>query len=352
MEEYEVDLRDYLRVLWQGKWIVLATLVVAVGVAAVVSFRAPDVYRAQASLTIQSPAISGFQLLPARDGEENVSQSDLISDLLSPTLVIEWVKDPAVLAAALADSEPSPGWVASHLQVHTKEELLELSLEGALPPETLRRALAGVVAAVQARGAEELKAALEAALAGIASHRERLARQLAAWEEELTRMKARAAAQRDQLLARISQLSQGAGPLDVPPGTEADLASYQLQRELDLLYSRLEAVELELDRLERLGATALPGVGEAYVELVGELAALEAQEAAVASLAQDPPSPVRVVRAPWASEFPVAPNRKMNLAVAGVLGLFCGVLLAFLWHWLKEPGVGAGESGAGGPPGG
>ena len=31
MEEYEVDLRDYLRVLWRRKWIVLATFLVAVG---------------------------------------------------------------------------------------------------------------------------------------------------------------------------------------------------------------------------------------------------------------------------------------------------------------------------------
>jgi len=30
----------------------------------------------------------------------------------------------------------------------------------------------------------------------------------------------------------------------------------------------------------------------------------------------------------------IGPNREMSLAVAGVLGLFCGVLLAFFIHYL------------------
>ena len=64
MEEYEVDLRDYLRVLWHGKWIVLATFLVAVGVAAVVSFKAPDVFRAEARLTVGKPQGLSFSYSP------------------------------------------------------------------------------------------------------------------------------------------------------------------------------------------------------------------------------------------------------------------------------------------------
>jgi len=33
MEEYEVELVDYLRVVWKGKWIILTCLVVAASVA-------------------------------------------------------------------------------------------------------------------------------------------------------------------------------------------------------------------------------------------------------------------------------------------------------------------------------
>ena len=34
MEEHEVELIDYLRVMWKGKWVILVCFVVAVGVAA------------------------------------------------------------------------------------------------------------------------------------------------------------------------------------------------------------------------------------------------------------------------------------------------------------------------------
>ena len=40
----------------------------------------------------------------------------------------------------------------------------------------------------------------------------------------------------------------------------------------------------------------------------------------------------------------------MNLAVAGVLGLLVGILLAFFWHWLRGPGEVAAESGDGKSP--
>lgn len=33
MEEYDVELIDYLRVIWRGKWIILTCLVVAASVA-------------------------------------------------------------------------------------------------------------------------------------------------------------------------------------------------------------------------------------------------------------------------------------------------------------------------------
>ena len=55
MDEYEVDLRDYLRVLWKGKWIVLITFLVAVGTALALSYSAPKQYRTETSLLILPP---------------------------------------------------------------------------------------------------------------------------------------------------------------------------------------------------------------------------------------------------------------------------------------------------------
>lgn len=337
MEEYELDLRDYLRVLWRGKWIVLATFLVAVAVAAAVSFRAPDIYRAQARLAVRLPLdLFGTATVLTLDAQSAGGAQVGVLQFLTPKLVAEWAKDPAHLASALGEGELDPEWVASHVETQVDGEFLTLSLEGPVEPEKLRRALEGVIAALQARGAQELQAVLT-------TRREELSRRISAWEAELARAKAQAEFQRDQILARISHLVQEVDMPELPMGDQITLSGYRLQKELDLLYSRLREVELELDRLERLGVAALPGVGENYGDVLGELAALEAKEAAISSLASSPPSPIEVVRGAFASGSPVAPNRKMNLAVAGVLGLFCGVLLAFFWHWLREPE----ESGAG-----
>lgn len=43
---------------------------------------------------------------------------------------------------------------------------------------------------------------------------------------------------------------------------------------------------------------------------------------------------IRIIESPVMPTSPIGPNKKMNVAVAGVLGLFVGVLLAFFVHWL------------------
>ncbi|MCD6136747.1 LPS O-antigen length regulator, partial [Candidatus Bipolaricaulota bacterium] len=42
MDDYEVDLIDYLRVIWWGKWIIIACFVVAVAVSAAIMWTRPN----------------------------------------------------------------------------------------------------------------------------------------------------------------------------------------------------------------------------------------------------------------------------------------------------------------------
>ncbi|MFQ6033550.1 MAG: hypothetical protein ACE5KR_01680 [Candidatus Bipolaricaulia bacterium] len=48
--------------------------------------------------------------------------------------------------------------------------------------------------------------------------------------------------------------------------------------------------------------------------------------------------PLLAISPPYASAIPIGPNRKMNVAVAGVLGLFVGILLAFFVHYMEGGG--------------
>ncbi|MEA3239099.1 MAG: Wzz/FepE/Etk N-terminal domain-containing protein, partial [Candidatus Bipolaricaulota bacterium] len=63
MDEYEVDLIDYLRVMWKGKWIILGVFVAAVAVALIISLRTPNQYEAQAVVRLNPlPGIAGVEL--------------------------------------------------------------------------------------------------------------------------------------------------------------------------------------------------------------------------------------------------------------------------------------------------
>jgi len=323
MEEYEVDLRDYLRVLWRGKWIVLVTFLVAVGAAAVVNFRAPDIYRAEATLALETPGgMPATYSLPSLD------------------FLLQRVKDPSLLNRAVSGAGAdalSGAWLAGHLQAKKQGKFLELVLEASFSPDILRSLLAGVVAALDEEAKAGVGQAVEERLSSLSAQREELQRQYTQWEQELSDARARAEAQRAALLEAIAEIEGDPEFLSLSLGDTMTVQGYLVRERLDLLYTRLQAVELALDEMDRFGVRALPGIGGTLITLEGKLASLEVEEATLKELLSHPPSPLLVIRGPRASSTPVGPNRGMNLAVAGVLGLFFGVLLAFFWHWLREP---------------
>jgi len=301
-----------LRVLWRGKWIVLVTFLVAVGAAALVSFRAPDIFRAETLLSVKD--FSRYWGEPATSAGPQHE--------ISPQEVGEWAKDPALWeeARALAEDQVLPAdWPLPHLRVRVDGSFVEVVLEGPEPPARLQAALAGLVAALEARGRERVWATVAAAAAALEARERALAKRMTALEEELAQVKTAAQAQREVIISQI------AARQDATP------------EELAILYARLQAVELQLDELERLGVYALPGGADALLHLEEERLTLDMEKERLQALLAAPPALLEPVRGPAASSTPVGPNRGMNLAVAGVLGLFFGVLLAFFWHWLREP---------------
>jgi len=60
MDEYEVDLMDYLQVMWKGKWIIIACFILAVAISAAIMcleqfiINCMNLYRLLAFLTLIS----------------------------------------------------------------------------------------------------------------------------------------------------------------------------------------------------------------------------------------------------------------------------------------------------------
>lgn len=55
--EYEVDLRDYIKVIWREKWIIVGIFLLAVGLAAGYSFTRPATYKTETTLAV-TPNVS------------------------------------------------------------------------------------------------------------------------------------------------------------------------------------------------------------------------------------------------------------------------------------------------------
>ncbi len=312
MEEYEVDLRDYLRILWRGKWVVLGVAVVAIGLAATFAARSPAVYRTEVLLAIERPAGAPATYTP-------------------PTAdwLVERARDPGLLERAGLE----PGRATS-LEAKNQGQFLQLSLRGPVPPRELEARLEQVVAALEEESQAGVGEAIARRLKELESEREADLIQLREWEAELERLREAAEAGRDRLRAMIAEIEADPKRLELSTGATSTIRGYLVQKELDLLYARLQAVELALDAMDRLGPAYLPNVGPELVRLRSELTSLEVEEASLQAMLPALPELLSPVRGP-VSSGPLGPGLKMNLAVAGVLGLFVGVLLAFFIHWLQ-----------------
>lgn len=285
MEEYEVDLRDYFRVMWRKKWVILGVLLAAVVAALLLSLKAPSRYEAEALYQLdRAPSVREIKLNPP-------SSQVAVAMLSSRELLQQAARE-----LRLTDS-PAGGLVSlisNGLKVTSqKGDLLQLELKGTLSPDALRKVLAKLVELFSARLKAQFRGEIEEELSRIEKRIELL-------EAEGSRL----TGQIEGLLGKEGNAQLKVGELD------ATLEGFAIRQELSSLYARLSPIQQELDSL-RLSK-----------EELNDLANLDWE-------------PLLTISPPYAPAAPVGPNRAMNVAVAGVLGLFVGVLLAFFIHYME-----------------
>ena len=245
MDEYEVDLIDYLRVIWKGKWIILACLVVALAVSAAIMWTRPNEYSGTVSYRLyQSLSVLGIS---------GLDKQEVVNTVL--------------------DFQPSYENDKLALTAETNDDRVQVTLAGTIPPADITQAFARLAVSVD----DHLKQYVEKEVAQMVLITSMHINQLTH--------------QRDSLKAQIDALDS--------PASDDPLLGYLAQKTSDL-EAQLIQEQVKLDALNNTDPTSL-----FTIEALGE--------------------PV-ITR--------IGPNRKMSVAVAGVLGLFVGVLLAFFVHYL------------------
>lgn len=93
-EEQEIDLRDYLEVLFQRKWIIISLFVVIVLTAGIVTYKMTPVYEASASLLIEGPAGEGAMFAELVGGlQRDPGIPSQVKIIKSRTIAEEVVRD-------------------------------------------------------------------------------------------------------------------------------------------------------------------------------------------------------------------------------------------------------------------
>lgn len=248
MDEYDVDLIDYLRVIWKGKWLILACVILALATSAAVLWTRPDEFSGTASYRLyQSLSVLGIS---------GLDQKELLNTVLYFQSYYE-KNTKLALTAEISDGR------------------VKVTLAGPLRPDDLTEAFGRLGVSVNDQLKQYITREIAQAVLSTSMHIKQLTRQ------------------RDTLKAQMDALGS--------PAPDDPLLGYLAQKTSDL-EAQLAQDQVKLESLNTPDPTAL-----FTVETLGE--------------------PV---------VFQIRPNRALSLAVSGVLGVFFGLLLAFLVHYLAD----------------
>jgi uncharacterized protein involved in exopolysaccharide biosynthesis len=269
LEDYEIDLADYVRVLLKGKWLILGVAVVSVAVAVGLSFVMSKIYKVETSLEM------------GRVGKEQTQPK--VSNLVEePSQLVEKISG-GVYNASVRETL---GIAEADFPEMTAENpkdtaLVSIWLESADP-----------------QGAKEILDELNKLI--LADHEGEIKAIQDLLENDITRLETKIASvegEEDVLEAKVAALQETLLYLQTP-GTQYALFDAQGQleskkQEVENLYSSINSSRRSLEDIE----------------------------------------PTAVVKSPVVPSEPIRPRPLLNGIISAILGLFLGTLITFGREW-------------------
>ncbi len=413
-EEYEINLVDYLMVLWREKWIVLVTFVVAVGTAIALSLQLAPQYQAETSLlitpplardlagdivgTIYSPetyrrlALAGNLLesviektYPQEDRPQVASLRGRMSIELEEGTARDFPgRFPLYLRATFRGSSPealvtlASAWSEGFVEQNEELFLTRTAQAYTYLSETfgdVEEELHALEDALKTHRQQYPEALLSAEIAALESVYRTQADRLAESRRELRVYQAELASLEEALEVEPERFTLQRGPSaeavwqflgQRPPADDAEAFAdltveeeilnenyFTLRRQVVGARSTVASLREDVAHLEASQEETLSSLEAKQAQLVEAQAGRERLEREISVLSDtyarvgeklqearlaraEAAEPIRVVESPILPTRPIGPNRRMNVAVAGVLGLFVGVLLAFVSHSVKS----------------
>jgi len=288
----EIDLMDYVKVILKRKLFILAVFLVAVLAATVFSFLSPRVYEIDTVLEmgnvgekiVEAPA----QLMGRIEGDVygafiraklNISERDY------PEIKAENPKDTSLIRKIIESSEPQKAKrilkegnnliIAEHQEkLDSEKDLLEKKI-----------------------------VTIQANIGVVEKDIERVRTKILSLKEEERSLEAKVAALQQVLIYQQD------------PGTQ--FALFDVKEKLEAKKQEIENNHLQINSLQMQ-----------INDMESQINTLEKQIKYI--------RPTVVIKEPTVSESPIKPRPLLNMAIAGILGLFIGAFLSFGREWWKN----------------
>jgi len=137
--------------------------------------------------------------------------------------------------------------------------------------------------------------------------------------------------EKNNLEAKIDAL-QKVLPYQQDPGTQ--FALFDTKEKLANKKQEIENLYLTINSLRRSKEDLEVQINSLKTNIESLNAQINALKASLEEI-----KPTQVIKSPTVSEKPIKPNKKLNIVIAAVLGLFAGVFLAFFQEWWEKSKV-------------
>jgi len=348
-EQYdEIDLMDYILVILRRKWLISAIFILAVLGAGLFSFLSPKIYQIDTSLEIG--VIDEKSIEKPEQLKEKI-EGGVYDVLVKETLNIAQEKYPKIKAETLKETnlvkikiESSDTGLAKNVleeldkiilkrhedRIKNQKEILENNIE------TIENKIQFIDNDIEKIG-NKIKIT-ESDIEKTRNKTKPLENDIERIENEIEYAKE----EKENLEAKVESLEQVL-VYEQTPGTQFALfdAKEKLagkKREIESLYSRINSLNIQIENLN-LEINSLRKTKEDYGSQVNPFEKTkEDYNAQINSLklSLDDIKPTKTVKPATISPFPIKPNMKLNIAIAGVLGLFVGIFLAFGKEWWQK----------------
>lgn len=383
MPEREVEFIDIIRVLWRQKWVILATFVVAVGTAWVLSGIPDPIYQASTSLLLLPPLSSDLSAstdssIPSAIYEELAVSTSVLQSILD-SLDLELGSKHTLEQLSKEVTVNAMSYSTSAGGSPREQVRLRMSIKGSNPDELTAIAQAWIDAFTTIFGAisqdrtarsynyilqnyeqteMELANAVNERIVLLAEHalesmrveknivQNRLTtvrEELYAAQSEWETTQAYLASRSEASFRSPSQiiLSDTIDPNTLSGALLFGLTAQQFQT---LILARIETLQDETDQLRaELDTTqhTIDSTEASLNELDRQIVLLSESSVFLSSRLQsarlalvETPALIQVIDEPMASSNPISDRKIANVVIAGFLGLMLGALFAFMVDYL------------------